>query len=64
LHPREDGNLTLEVTDNGAGFEDDFDWRESDSLGLHLVSTLTSHLHGTIEVSGKNGASFVLTFPG
>jgi GAF domain-containing protein/HAMP domain-containing protein len=64
LHPHDDGNLTLEVSDNGIGFTDGFDWRESDSLGLQLVSTLTSQLHGTIEVNGKGGASFKLTFPG
>ncbi|MBI4670817.1 MAG: GAF domain-containing protein [Chloroflexi bacterium] len=64
LHPQEDGNLALRVADDGIGFKDDFDWRESDSLGLQLVSTLTAQLHGTIQVSGKEGTSFVLTFPG
>src|SRR5581483_10570065 len=64
LHAHDDGNLTLEVSDNGIGFADGFDWRESDSLGLQLVSTLTSQLHGKIEVNGKGGASFRITFPG
>ena len=58
-----DENLVLQVADDGVGFADDFDWRESDSLGLQLVSTLTSQLHGKMEVSGRNGASFTLTFP-
>jgi two-component sensor histidine kinase/putative methionine-R-sulfoxide reductase with GAF domain/HAMP domain-containing protein len=59
-----DGNLVLKVADDGVGFADDFDWRESDSLGLQLVSTLTAQLHGTMQVSGRNGACFTLTFPG
>ncbi|MDL1898586.1 GAF domain-containing protein, partial [Anaerolineae bacterium CFX7] len=63
LHPRDDGNLVLRIADNGVGFPDDFDWRESDSLGLQLVSTLTSQLHGKMEVSGRDGACFTLTFP-
>lgn len=64
LHPHQDGNMTLRVADDGIGLEEGFDWRESDSLGLQLVSTLTSQLHGTMQVGGKGGASFVLTFPG
>lgn len=63
LHPHDDGNLVLRIADNGVGFPDDFDWRESDSLGLQLVSTLTSQLHGKMEVSGRDGACFTLTFP-
>ncbi len=63
LQPLTDGNLVLRVADNGVGFPDDFDWRESDSLGLQLVSTLTAQLHGKMEVSGRDGASFTLTFP-
>ena len=59
----DDGNLRLQVKDNGVGFREGFDWRESDSLGLQLVSTLTSQLHGTIEVDGQGGTSFVITFP-
>lgn len=62
LGPIESGDLRLQVRDNGVGFKEDFDWRESDSLGLQLVSTLTSQLHGTIEVNGQGGTSFVITF--
>jgi two-component sensor histidine kinase/putative methionine-R-sulfoxide reductase with GAF domain len=64
LGPEDDGHLTLLVKDDGVGFPEDFDWRESDSLGLQLVSTLSSQLHGKIEVSGKGGTSFKITFPG
>ena len=63
LHQHDDGNLTLKVVDDGIGFPESFDWRESDSLGLQLVSTLTSQLHGKMQVDGSHGASFLLTFP-
>lgn len=64
LGPEDDGHLTLSVRDTGVGFAEGFDWRESDSLGLQLVSTLSSQLHGTIQVDGRNGTSFKITFPG
>lgn len=64
LGPEDDGHLTLIVEDNGVGLPEDFDWRESDSLGLQLVDTLTSQLHGKIQVNGKGGTSFRITFPG
>lgn len=62
--PEDAGHLTLLVKDDGVGFKEGFDWRQSDSLGLQLVSTLTSQLHGTIEVNGVGGTSFKITFPG
>ena len=64
LGAEDDGHLTLIVSDNGIGLPQDFDWRESDSLGLQLVSTLSAQLHGTIEVSGEGGTSYKITFPG
>lgn len=64
LAPEDDGHLCLLVKDDGVGFPPNFDWRESDSLGLQLVSTLSSQLHGTIHVDGVNGTSFKITFPG
>lgn len=64
LGPEDDGHLTLSVKDTGVGFAEGFDWRESDSLGLQLVSTLASQLHGTIQVDGTSGTSFKITFPG
>ena len=62
--PEDDGHLTLLVKDDGVGFREGFNWRESDSLGLQLVSTLSSQLHGTIDVNGQGGTSFKITFPG
>ena len=35
-----DGRLRVEISDDGAGLPDDFDWRASPSLGLSIVNTL------------------------
>jgi two-component sensor histidine kinase/putative methionine-R-sulfoxide reductase with GAF domain len=62
LGPADDDELTLLVKDNGIGLPKDFDWRESDSLGLQLVNTLSAQLHGKIQVDGEGGTSFKITF--
>lgn len=65
LGPEDDGHLSLRVSDTGVGFKPGFDWKETDSLGLQLVNTLTTQLHGAVDVqSGSGGTSFTITFPG
>jgi PAS domain S-box-containing protein len=62
--------LALIVSDNGIGFPEDFDFRNTSSLGLQLVSMLTRQLKGAIEFSskastpvcGESGATFRITF--
>ena len=41
LHPDGRGQYVLTVSDNGAGFPGDVDFRNTDTLGLQLVNTLT-----------------------
>ncbi len=57
----QDRNLTLTVGDNGVGFPDDINFRETDSLGLQLVTTLTSQIDGTIELDRTKGTKFKIT---
>ena len=54
--------LTLIVRDNGIGFPNDLDFRETKSLGLQLVCTLTEQLAGTITLDRDNGTTFQITF--
>jgi PAS domain S-box-containing protein len=52
----------LIVADNGAGFPPDFNFAESNSLGLQLVRTLVEQLDGTVDVDFENGSIFKIQF--
>ncbi len=56
------GNLMLIVNDNGVGFPENLDFRETESLGLQLVNTLTEQLEGSIELDRTSGTTFKITF--
>ncbi len=42
--------LRVEISDDGRGLPDDFDWRQSRSLGLSIVNTLVLDMEGTFEL--------------
>lgn len=54
--------FTLVVGDNGAGFPEDVNFRETESLGLQLVTTLVDQIDGTIELERTEGTRFRITF--
>ena len=54
--------VCLWVRDNGVGLKPDMDWRQSSSLGLHLVDILASQLRGTVETGTDPGTEFRVTF--
>ena len=58
----EDKQYRLTVTDNGVGFPESLDFRNTKSLGLKLVNALTGQLKGTIEVDRSGGTEFQITF--
>lgn len=62
---RQDSFISIMVKDDGVGIPPDLDLKETVSLGMHLVHSLTLQLHGTLQVGGKpgEGASFTITFP-
>ena len=55
--------LTLTVSDDGVGLPAGVDVAAPVSLGLRIVNSLVSQLHGTMAVGPGPGASFTLTFP-
>lgn len=56
-------NYILQIGDNGCGFENDVDFRSSESLGLRLIHKLTLQLKGNIEkVNNSKGTNYILTF--
>lgn len=52
----------LIVADNGTGFPEDIDFKNTKTLGLQLVNTLVKQLHGSIAISRENGTSFKIIF--
>ena len=59
----ENGEAELSVSDDGPGLPEGFDPEEATSLGLSLVTSLVSQLHGEMRVSGPPGARFAIRFP-
>ena len=57
-----DAGITLTIKDDGVGVPPDFDFRQTDSLGLKLVRILTRQLEGKLECSFSQGTSFQVTF--
>jgi PAS domain S-box-containing protein len=61
----ESGELSLVVSDNGVGMPEDFDWRNSNSLGLRIVRILTKQIDGTLALDrAGEGTRFELRFVG
>ena len=56
------GRAILVVVDDGIGLPADIDHRETESLGLQLVSSLVDQLRGTIEVERDGGTTFRIAF--
>jgi two-component sensor histidine kinase len=62
LHTRDGGQVSLSVSDNGAGLPPDVEFRRAESLGLQLVAMLTDQIGGTIELDKSGGTSFKIVF--
>ncbi|MBU2548955.1 MAG: PAS domain S-box protein, partial [Proteobacteria bacterium] len=60
-----DGRIRLMVQDNGVGLPEDFNWRESGTLGLSMVAGLIEgQLQGAIELDRESGTRWTMTFRG
>lgn len=60
LHEKTDhpGSYVLIINDDGIGFPEGLDFRNTQSLGLQLVNTLVSQLDGSIKMVNSNGTHF------
>ena len=56
------GAYTLKVRDDGIGIPENLDIDNTESLGMQLVTTLTSQLEGTIVIDRSGGTSFNISF--
>jgi two-component sensor histidine kinase len=50
------------LKDNGCGFPETLDFRNTQSLGMQLVVSLVDQLKGKIELNRNGGTEFILTF--
>jgi two-component sensor histidine kinase len=61
-----DGQVELEVSDEGVGLPPDMDFAKNDSLGVYLVQALTEQIDGELVVTstneGRKGCSFLVRF--
>ncbi len=55
-----DEEICLRVGDNGIGFSED--WNKKDSLGQELIESLVEQLDGTMEITGDRGVHYVINF--
>ena len=57
-------NIILAIWDNGAGFPKKVDYKNTESLGLQLVNSLTEQLGGKIVMKSRSGEGtrFVIAF--
>jgi len=62
LQQNEQGLITLVVADDGIGFPDDLDYRQTESLGWQLICLLTNQLEGTVNLFSPPGTRVVVTF--
>ncbi len=60
---RVEGAILLRVRDDGVGLPAGFDWKAGKSLGLQLVSMLSSQLGGTVAVESREGLSVTVSIP-
>ncbi len=59
----EDGErVILKVSDDGVGFPEAFDFRNTESLGMQLVNTLVHQLDGTVELDRQGGTALQIEF--
>jgi len=63
LHPINKNKWELIVSDNGVGIPEDIDFRNTESLGLHLVTILAEdQLRGEINLNRTEGTEFKIKF--
>ena len=58
----EDLQFVLVIKDNGIGFPKEIDFKNTDSLGLQIVTTLIEQIDGCIDLQRNNGTEFIMSF--
>ncbi len=48
--------------DNGIGFPKDVNYKNSDTLGLKLISTIAKQMNGKISIEKNKGTHVIITW--
>ncbi|MBF0500669.1 MAG: MASE1 domain-containing protein [Candidatus Riflebacteria bacterium] len=59
---RNNDSYTLAIKDNGVGLPENFDYKDTKTLGLQLVNILTGQLNGTLQLKSDKGTEVIITF--
>ncbi len=59
---KKETEFKLIVKDNGIGFPENIDFKNTDSLGFQLITSLTGQIDGKIDLDKKNGTCFSISF--
>ncbi len=62
LEKQDNGQFKLEISDNGIGFPENIDFKNTSSLGLQLVNELVQQIDGQIELLPEKGTNFIIHF--
>ncbi|WP_440956009.1 MASE3 domain-containing protein [Methanosarcina sp. Mfa9] len=62
IEGEKDLQFTLSIADNGKGFPEEIDFRNTESLGLQLVNILVEQIEGCIELKRDKGTEFNINF--
>lgn len=55
-------SYVLKIADNGIGFPENVDFKNTKTLGLQLINTLVKQLSGSIDIYKDRGTSFKIIF--
>lgn len=61
LH-QQDNEISLVIRDDGIGYTQTQDIEHLDSLGLRLIDSLVSQLHGSLSITNDGGTIYTITF--
>ena len=56
------GIVYLELTDNGIGLPGEFEYLQTETLGLQLIATLIEQIDGEIKIENLNGTKYLINF--
>jgi len=62
LKKKRNNRILLDVYDNGKGLPKELNYKDSESLGLNLIHTMTKQINGKIEIKKKNGTHVKITW--